>query len=109
MFGENKACRAALIASLSMSVAKIWIGGGSLSRMCSRVSFKTMVRLKVSSPVEQAGVQIRIGASLYRDLIRSGRAFSLRYSKRPGSRKKFVTPINNSLYKRLTSWGFSCK
>ena len=97
------------MATKSKSVAKIW----SLIFFCflifSRASSKTIAREYASSPVEQAETQTRMVYPFGNSFSRFGIISSLSLSQTAVSRKKLVTPINNSLKSNSTSFGFSCK
>ncbi|MNT24385.1 hypothetical protein D3C72_1598530 [compost metagenome] len=93
------------MASADRSVAKIcrlYFDGGLLP---ATTSWNTMASEYASSPVEQAGIQALNARPSGLAASICGKTTIFRYSHTLGSRKKFVTPISNSLNNRSISAG----
>ena len=58
-----------------------------------------------SSPVEQAGIQTRMGSFGGRFFTKQGNTISFSATNVSGSLKKLVTPISMSLYNASNSFG----
>ncbi len=104
MFSVYTPARAFWIAVWLTSVANIWIATWSF--FSSRYSSKAIRIEYTSSPVEQPGTQMRIGASGGLPCTMRGNTFSCNVAKVSGSRKNPVTLISMSSNRASTSLGF---
>ena len=103
--GENSAARARRMAPSLMSVPNTWIP--ALLPRASRNSSTAIASENASSPVEQPGTQMRMGASRPGRSSSAGRTFSSSAANTSGSRKKLVTWMNRSSWSVLSSSGSS--